>query len=197
MMELTGEIPGLLRRGSPGRWLRMTDDVREGVCCFAPLRPTLLLFCHDPCREPAAPDPADVTLDTSDPTGRLHARLWLLEQGHDVGNEDRAEVLAWSVLSVSRGGKPLAGVAGPWSPWGKYVGCSRCFRPMPGGLDRVVATLGDYCVWGVSASGVTISCVSDTGEGGQAAADAALLRLGWALTNPDGTLTLPPLPGAK
>ena len=141
--------------------------------------------------------PANLLLDTRNPTGRFHARLWLLGRGHDVGNEDRAEVLAWSVLSVWRGGKPLAGVAGPWSPWGKYVGCSRCFRPMPGELDRVVATLGDYCVWGVAVSGITVSSVSDTGEGGQAAADAALLRLGWALTNPDGTLTLPPLPVAK
>ena len=186
MMQLTGDIPGLLRRCSPvyhtadpGR--SMVVDYLDGEHAWVGHWERL----------------SALRLDRSDPTGRFHARLWLAERGHDVGNEDRAEVLAWSVLSVWRGGKPLAGVAGPWSPWGKYVGCSRCFRPMPGELDRVVATLGDYCVWGVSASGVTISCVSDTGEGGQAAADAALLRLGWALTNPDGTLTLPPLPGAK
>ena len=193
MMELTGEIPGLLRDCSPVRFsmsegnpMVVVDPAQDVMGC--------ILVAYGRAERV---HPANLLLDTRNPTGRFHARLWLAERGHDVGNEDRAEVLAWSVLSVSRGGKPLAGVAGPWSPWGKYVGCSRCFRPMPGELDRVVATLGDYCVWGVSASGVTISCVSDTGEGGQAAADAALLRLGWALTNPDGTLTLPPLPGAK
>lgn len=190
MMQLTGEIPGLLRRGSPGRWLRMTDDVREGVCCFAPLRPTLLLFCHDPCREPAAPDPADVTLDTSDPTGRFHARLWLLEQGHDVGNEDRAEVLAWSVLSVWRGGKPLRGVMLPWEPNGlPSMWMRRCER----GAEVLTYLSG----WRRGLGGCIVPAISYGPDAIKAEADAATLALGWALTNDDGTLTLPPLPGAK
>ena len=92
-------------------------------------------------------------LDLSDPTGRFHARLWLKERGYDMGNEDRAEVLAWSVLSVWRGGKPLRDV----------VGKARA------GADAAQ----------------------------QAVEDAALLARGMALTNPDGSLTLPPLPGAK
>jgi hypothetical protein len=35
----------------------------------------------------------------------------------------------------------------------------------------------------------------ELGDTGKAAVDARLLALGWALTNDDGSLTLPPLPG--
>lgn len=50
-------------------------------------------------------------------TGRFHARLYLQEQGYDgpdMRNEDRPDVLAWSVLSVWKGGGVLRGIVGPW-----------------------------------------------------------------------------------
>lgn len=176
-LELRGDIPGLLRRGSPVQWQRL-DGVRDGVCYFAPLRPSVPLVTHDPCREPGCPDPADLRLDLTDPTGRLHARLWLAERGHDIGSEDRAEVLAWSVLSVYRGGRPLR-VAPQWNYNARYLE-------------------GGYWIARVRDHGWSVGDErgEETGDAGKAAADAALLRLGWALTNADGTLTLPPLPGA-
>jgi len=57
--------------------------------------------------------PHNVRLDYSSSFGRHCAREWLEEHGHPT-TEDGAEVLAWSVVSVSRGGKPLIGTA--WAP---------------------------------------------------------------------------------
>jgi hypothetical protein len=135
-------------------------------------------ICEDKSWEPMGPWAKDTVLDLSDPTGRFHARLWLLERGHDVGSEDRAEVLAWSVLSVWRGGRALP-VAGAWDGSGE--------RWVEGRWTVAHVTHTGWWVGGESGH--------ETGNVAKTAADAALLRLGWALTNPDGSLTLPPLPG--
>lgn len=141
--QLTGEIPGLLRRGSP---VTCTSDC-DGVVALVYTDGAIAVAISDREIEPSSPD--IYALDLTSRTGRFHAREWLAERGHYVGSEDRAEVLAWSVLSVWRGGKPLAGS-----------------HPRHG------------AEYGANAG----------------ICDAALLRLGWALTNADGSLTLPPLP---
>ena len=182
-MELTGEIPGLLRRCSPlidpndGERLVVVSIVEGiGVRCSV----------ERDCRVQSYNYTfRSLCLDLSDPTGRFHARLWLAERGHDVGNEDRAEVLAWSVLSVWRGGRPLAGVAQKWS----FVAKTSEWRrkaARPGFWTASVRRTGWQSMGGMG---------DKTGEAGKAAADADLLALGWALTNADGSLTLPPLPG--
>jgi hypothetical protein len=108
-------IPGLLRDGSP---VILHPSIREhyggkssGIVFAAGNVAALVTFLED-CRP--LPFPLeDLRLDWLSPTGRFHARLWLEEQGYPT-TEDRAEVLAWSVVSVSRGGKPLIGTA--WAP---------------------------------------------------------------------------------
>ena len=145
-----------------------------------------------------------LALDLSDPTGRFHAREWLRERGHDVGNEDRAEVLAWSVLSVSRGGGPIRLVMGHW--WQQGVTWRRDgWR----GLDKVTAAVGPTNCSGIEWEILTWfpnSTSRDAGhygrgfesiEAAKAACDAAAIASRWALTNPDGSLTLPPLPEAQ
>ena len=133
---------------------------------------------------------AQVQLDYSHSFGRHCAREWLGEQGHAT-QEDRAEVLAWSVESVRRGGELLAGVAGPWREclvmgkpgkpstmqWGRHVGNSS--------TPRVCDAHG----WRWSSFRGT-----EAGDTGKALCDAALLARNLALTNDDGSLTLPPLP---
>ena len=191
MMELRGDIPGLLRRGSPvtADWLMPAFWAGTGVVVRVYDNADLMLVgcCSDGDMGAGAVLGGRLALDLSDPTGRFHARLWLAERGHDVGSEDRAEVLAWSVLSVWRGGKPLAGVAQKWS----FVAKTSEWRrraARPGFWTASVRRTGWQSMGGMG---------DKTGEAGKAAADADLLALGWALTNADGTLTLPPLPGAK
>ena len=199
MMQLTGDIPGLLRRCSPvyhtadpGR--SMVVDYLDGEHAWVGHWERL----------------SALRLDRSDPTGRFHARLWLAERGHDVGNEDRAEVLAWSVLSVWRGGPAMPMVAGEWEyegegdsdgSWARYHRTHPSHQAYPAGC--VWPEKGGWRTWKPdieklrSAFTFGIPDSSEIGEAGKAACDARLLTLGWALTNPDGTLTLPPLPGVK
>ena len=150
--------------------------------------------------------PHNVRLDYTNSFGRHCAREWLGEQGHPT-TEDRAEVLAWSVVSVSRGGKPIAGVAGAWvqPKNGKERNCWMRQRPNASDDTPVLGVVEDPKPewqeeggWMVQPLGMfsrrNVPHGDETGEAGKAACDAALLRLGWALTNDDGTLTLPPLP---
>jgi hypothetical protein len=139
---------------------------------------------------------ADVRLDYSSSFGRHCAREWLGEQGYPT-NEDRAEVLAWSVESVRRGGKSLPGVACAWGAYKAYghptEGSTRCYRVSEAGSGYACVTTGRYAEWWAGTESRHLRG-PETEEAGKALADAALLRLGWALTNDDGTLTLPPLP---
>jgi len=195
MMELTGDIPGLLRRCSP---LIDPSDGERSVVVSVVEGIGVRCSVERDCRvESYNYTFRSLCLDLSDPTGRFHARLWLLERGHDVGSEDRAEVLAWSVLSVWRGGPLMPPVAGPWidegsGAWARYRGkaAAGCVWPKKGG----------WCAWSPSqAKPPQRFTMDDThlGEAGKAACDARLLALGWAITNDDGSLTLPPLPGAS
>ena len=184
--QLTGEIPGLLRRGSP---VTCTSDC-DGVVALVYTNGAIAVAISDREIEPSSPD--IYALDLTSRTGRFHAREWLAEHGHDVGSEDRAEVLAWSVLSVWRGGKPLKGITPAWAPqscgwWGRVAG------------------MLEYALVGKSGSWATfpgrtyfpLHCSfrrESRTVGGKEGADAALIADGWALTNPDGSLTLPPLP---
>lgn len=141
-----------------------------------------------------------LSLDLDNETGRLHARLYLADQGHAT-QEDRAEVLAWSVESVRRGGGIIRLVLGYW--WQQEATWRRDgFR----GLDKVTAAVGATDRCGVEWEILTWhpnSTSRDAGhygrdfatiEAAKAACDAAALASRWALTNPDGSLTLPPLP---
>jgi len=208
MMELTGEIPGLLRRCSP---LIDPSDGERSVVVSVVEGIGVRCSVERDCRvESYNYTFRSLCLDLSDPTGRFHARLWLLEQGHDVGNEDRAEVLAWSVLSVWRGGPAMPMVAGEWEyegegdsngSWARYHRTHPSHQAYPAGC--VWPENGGWRAWKPdieklrSALTFGIPDSSEIGEAGKAACDARLLTLGWALTNPDGTLTLPPLPGVK
>ena len=183
MMELRGDISGLLRRGSPvsrqsgsGVVVRVLPGVLSDVA---------VVGCNDGAMESVLV--AVCTLDLSDPTGRFHAREWLRERGHDVDSEDRADVLAWSVLSVHRGGKPLR-VAGKWTQYGDR----RPSFSRPLSLSDFASVRLDG--WSVSSRFRRVASGYEAGNAGKDACDAALLRLGWALTNADGSFTLPPLP---
>lgn len=142
---LTGKIPGLLRDCSP---VILDPAIRDhyggkstGVVFAVGNVAAIVTFLED-CRP--LPIPLhELTLDMLNPTGRLHAKLYLQEQGYDVAYEDRPDVLAWSVLSVSRGGKVLLGVT--------HTASSEWQR-------------------------------------------AHMFAHGWAMYNPDGTITFPPLP---
>jgi len=174
MMELRGDILGLLHRGSP---VTRADGV-AGVVSLVYASGAVDVATAD--RTVETESPSIYALDLGTRTGRFHAREWLRERGHDVGNEDRAEVLAWSVLSVWRGGRALP-VAGAWDGSGE--------RWVEGRWTVAHVTHAGWWVGGESGH--------ETGNVAKAAADSALLALGWALTNDDGTLTLPPLPVAK
>ncbi|NBV62452.1 MAG: hypothetical protein EBR73_15580 [Rhodobacteraceae bacterium] len=96
MMELTGDIPGLLRRCSP---LIDPSDGERSVVVSVVEGIGVRCSVERDCRvESYNYTFRSLCLDTSDPTGRFHARLWLREHGYDMGTEDSAEVLAWSVL---------------------------------------------------------------------------------------------------
>ena len=196
MMELTGEIPGLLQRGSP---VTRTNGV-AGVVSLVYASGAVDVATAD--RTVETESPGIYALDLGTRTGRFHAREWLTERGHDVGNEDRAEVLAWSVLSVWRGGSPIRLVLGRW--WQQDLTWRRDgWR----GMDKVTAAVGPTNCCGIEWEILTWfpnSTSRDAGhygrgfesiEAAKSACDAAALASRWALTNDDNSLTLPPLPG--
>lgn len=196
--QLTGEIPGLLRRGSP---VTCTSDC-DGVVALVYTDGAIAVAISDREIEPSSPD--IYALDLTSRTGRFHAREWLAERGHYVGSEDRAEVLAWSVLSVWRGGAPIRLVLGRW--WQQD---STWRRDGWRGTDKVTAAVGPTNTCGVEWEILTWfpnSTSRDAGhygrnfaniEDAKAACDAAAIASRWAITNDDGSLTLPPLPGAS
>ena len=102
---LTGAVPGLLRRGSPAMY--HANGQRVIVLHVGPVTVDVYDGSLDRRLQPPL---AAVALDLSDPTGRFHALLWLQERGHEVPTTWPIEAVAWSVLSVSRGGPMLAGI---------------------------------------------------------------------------------------
>ncbi len=199
-LTLTGAIPGLLRRGSPGMWFSplvhglTVLDVRAH-----PLRPAGRFYVNDGVSVNEWCDGADVALDLTDPTGRFHALLWLRERGHDLRwAEDEPEVLAWSVLSVARGGGPIVALALQWYR-DPYMGFHARDAVKHTTISAIVSlrfnTTDGGAAWQVDdIHGCGIAWGRETGDAGKAAADAAALAAGCALRNEDGTLTLPPLP---
>ena len=202
MIELRGDIPGVLRECSPVKLDAGSPGALRGIVLSDQGDRRRVAFWDN-----RAPDPmpaSRLSLDLADPTGRFHARLWLAERGHNVGSEDRAEVLAWSVLSVWRGGTPIRLVLGRW--WQQD---STWRRDGWRGTDKVTAAVGPTNTCGVEWEILTWfpnSTSRDAGhygrnfaniEDAKAACDAAAIASRWAITNDDGSLTLPPLPGAS
>lgn len=202
-LTLTGAIPGLLRRGSPVWW--RDEETPFVVTCGCVDTDDATWTIAAPCAGitlGVQDDPSNFTLNLTDPTGRYHALLWLRERGHDMRwAEDEAEALAWSVLSVARGGKPIAVILDNWN---KTTGFKRARRL--GFLDdvRIESNVGEECFYGrhdyrkgwrlYRDDLGTIGSGPETGDAGKAAADAAGVAAGYALRNPDGSLTLPELP---
>ncbi len=157
-------FPGLLRRCSPVVMDHGNPGALAGVVLGAQDFRARVAFWDN--RTPDLIPVPRLSLDLSDPTGRLHARMWLGEQGQPT-TEDRAEVLAWSVESARRGGGRVEGDASAWVADGR----NRWYRYRDG-YGRTYAT----------------------GKAQKEAVDARFLLFRWALTNDDGSLTLPPLP---
>lgn len=181
-LRLSGAISGLLRRGSPvanqgGDERAVVVSVEDPVAMYVAIRT-------------ADPHPAkriawygytqrSWLLDLTDPTGRYHALLWLRERGHDLRwAEDEPEVLAWSVLSVSRGGGPIVGIVAQrcWGSAGCPPGTTRYYMEREG--DRAQIFYADV--------------TRKTDERDAKIAEALAAR--YAIRNPDGSLTLPELP---
>lgn len=196
--QCNGAIPGLLRRGSPvtKTWQGDEDEfTAKGVVLerleddAAGERWSCWFFDERINRDTGFPPDLDLT----DPTGRYHALLWLRERGHDLRwAEDEPEVLAWSVLSVSRGAPPLKFILPQWTTPPEYYGMSaaRCLKHYSDWLhvkDEPFCRIG-WEFWPYGLRG------PETGAEGRAAADRAALSAGYALRNDDGTLTLPELP---
>lgn len=208
-LTLTGAIPGLLRRGSPvsvdygvlgmiAGVYTMPDDrapnMRHGPHQVAPMEEwpehdagaAMARSCAD----------EETTLDLTDPTGRFHALLWLRERGHDLRwAEDEPEVLAWSVLSVARGGVVIEAIGDV----PRFVNTTVCVMTWFGATlwwaateanrDHYTDPFGGHSGWGwLGESG------QETGDDALRAICAAALRARYALRNADGSLTLPELP---
>lgn len=142
-------------------------------------------------------------LDDTDPTGRFHLLLYLDAAGHDLRwAKDDPQVLVWSVLSVSKGGPPLADLLHPWRETGNNSWIrQRVFDPKnEGGGLWVCETVGVETAFGWESS-LSRDPVTRwwwqgqaVGAEGRAAADQAALEVPVGLREPDGTLRLPPLP---
>jgi hypothetical protein len=195
-LVLTGAIPGLLRRGSP---VSLPSGGRDGP------DGTVVLYLADSGEYATASltagpwvfyDRDDLTLDLTNPLGLHTAVIWLRERGHEVPATWPVEVVAWSVLSVSRGGEPInKRILTWWLVNPMYP--DRHFRSVVGTDHN-----SGYASWYVNENrwrwGFAFECggLAQTEAEGKALADAAALAANYALTNADGTLTLPPLPEA-
>lgn len=197
-LTLTGAIPGLLRRGSPvtKTWLMDNDfDSYDSVTVSGVVleqleddeageRWSCWFFDERIGRDTGfAPD-----LDLTDPTGRYHALLWLRERGHELRwAEDEAEVLAWSVLSVVRGGGPIIGILAVWTEGAPNSAANYVRENVP------ESGHAGLLVWHKNALWMLDKPCGQSPED-RAASDRAALAAGYALRSDDGTLTLPPLP---
>jgi hypothetical protein len=111
-----------------------------------------------------------------------------------------AEAVAWSVVSVGRGGGVLRGVLDPWRnpKWSVNVWMRTRSEAPHDAAKLVVDDRGNEDErpgWMMQPPGMfsrsEIPHGPETGPLGRAAADAASLTAGFGLLNPDGTLTLP------
>lgn len=138
------------------------------------------------------------TLNLYDPTGAFHALLYLQRRGRDLSwAEAEPDLLAWSVLSVSRGGAPLKRMY----PWWCELGSGWLRQGAPGNGALCVGRAGEYAQgWqNSSVPGETTIWLEgpEVDEEGKALADASALADNCALLSADGSFLLPPLPEAS
>ena len=136
----------------------------------------------------------ETTLDLTHPLGLATALHYLRERGHDPAWAARwPEVVAWSVIAVSRGGPVIVEVLSKWDDehdarWGRN-GCAVCMSSKDD---------DDFCVMPLGWRFGWPSHIQDrgpeTGDLGRAKADAAALAASYGLLNEDGSLQLPQLP---
>lgn len=95
--------------------------------------------------------------------------------------------------SVWQGGVPVVGLLGAWGPYGHYPGGNRCYRDPVVGEGYACVTTGEFAEWWVGTGNRSLRG-PETEDAGKSACDKAILRLGLAYMNDDGTITFPPLP---
>lgn len=205
-LRLSGAIPGLLRRGSPvtKTWLMDNDfDSYDSVTVSGVVleqleddeageRWSCWFFDERIGRDTGfAPD-----LDITDPTGRFHALLWLRERGHDLRwAENEAEVLAWSVLSVARGGDVIRAIddvprfVNTRCSLAQFAGASFWWCATAEDRDFFVGPDGKHHGWYFAGM-----FGPETGDAAIQIVCAHALADRCALRNEDGLLTLPELP---
>lgn len=199
-LTLSGAIPGLLRAGSPCVYLHhkaesdWPNDEDRHVCYLVSGGNA---WAGDSKGGWYCGPIAGLALDLSDITARFHCILYLREQGHDLRwAEEEAEVLAWSVLSVSRGGSPIRWVAPVWKSrdpgYFMSAGLYVSYHSQRTADIECVNIEGRW-KWRANQNFHDMSDAADLAAT-QAAADAFALRDRCALRNEDGTLTLPELP---
>ena len=202
-LRLRGDIPDLLRRGAPVKFVgteRAWHGPRGIVTLVFDRAVTCCVTSHgggaDGNGEVRC---ADLELDLSDPLGLYTAILWLRSFGFVLPEALAGNVtcVAWSVLNVSRGGKPLAGILPVWvrlSP--KDVHELRYDnRGGPYAVARdVVNEAGHGWWWTTSrASDEKMTKGPEVGEAAKQCSDTMALNDDYALTNEDGSLTFPAL----
>lgn len=160
-------------------------------------------------------------LDTHRPEVIAHLLRWLYSQGRGrshhlrpawlggfLTDAEAGAALAWSVRSVRAGGAVLRGILSVWADatdrddayyeWGyrkwergEIVGAPHLvcylYEPRPDAVRVSRWSLRGWGLgWGANDRG------PETGPDGMAAADRAALAAGYALRQPDGSITLPP-----
>lgn len=131
-------------------------------------------------------------------TGHPAWHLRDIASGGTLTVQVAAEAVAWSVVSVERGGRVLRGLTGAWDDsWDVRWMIAGLGTGSP--LCTASGSVSTPSGWSVRISGVPHERWlhgPETGPLGRAAADAAALTAGFGLLNPDG-LTLPALPVEK
>lgn len=199
-LTLTGAVEGLLLRGSPvnvdflglavpgvytARDTRPANQ-RNGPYLVAPVDcwPEDFNGSSEMIRSCKS---EETTLDLTHPLGLATALHYLRERGHDLAWAARwPDVVAWSVLSVARGGHPIIAVGGQWMPQ-SGVGSKGWIRLCVASRHGDRPPLGTPCRVG---SGLILAASASKRKG----EDAAALAANYALLNDDSTLTLPSLP---
>ncbi len=195
-LTLTGAIDGLLMRGSPVWWRDEetpfvivlplawpSPGPVEGVTLAAPAQ-ELCLGVQD--------DRSNFTLDIAHPLGMATALHYLRERGHDLAWAARwPDVVAWSVISVSRGGGLLRGVIVGIA----YMDGVGSALLEGGGTVGGTVRRGDG--WHARHPGGARSGPYDNMNAAEDAFEAAALSAGYAVLITEDTLTLPPLPEVK
>ena len=195
------EVPFVFRKGSP---LQMKRGYR------AELRPGVLTqnrsYAGDDGSLMTIDRPEETFLDLDEPSGRDDALAWLLTKKFVDLRWATAwpTFLAYSVLSVARGGPPIQEALGPWTthdPEGE--GAGRCWarRPIrcPTGSgvwvrERLLGSCGWQCAFvrdpktGLWRQGLEV------GDDAKRLVEGLALDRHYGLIDDDGSVRVPPLP---